>query len=82
MDGHNVLQQLMSVPIRSWYYKGQNPSVRHVGPTAQDFAAAFHLGQDDHYISTVDADGVALAAIQELYRMELSSATQSSSVAA
>jgi transposase len=33
---------------------------------AQDFHAAFNLGDDDKYIATVDADGVALAAIQGL----------------
>ena len=35
---------------------------------AQDFHAAFGLGQDDVSIGTVDADGVALAAIQGLHR--------------
>jgi hypothetical protein len=35
---------------------------------AQDFYAAFAVGQDDKHISTVDADGVALAAIQGLNR--------------
>ena len=33
---------------------------------AQDFRAAFGLGEDDKHIATVDADGVALAAIQGL----------------
>ena len=33
---------------------------------AQDFKAAFNLGADDKHIATVDADGVALAAIQGL----------------
>jgi hypothetical protein len=33
---------------------------------AQDFHAAFGLGPDDKHISSVDADGVALAAIQGL----------------
>ena len=33
---------------------------------AQDFRAAFGLGTDDKHIATVDADGVALAAIQGL----------------
>jgi hypothetical protein len=33
---------------------------------AQDFAQAFGLGEDDRHITTVDADGVALAAIQGL----------------
>ena len=38
----------------------------HMGPMAQDFHAAFGLGTDDKHIATVDADGVALAAIQGL----------------
>jgi predicted MarR family transcription regulator len=33
---------------------------------AQDFRAAFALGDDDQHIATVDAAGVALAAIQGL----------------
>jgi hypothetical protein len=33
---------------------------------AQDFHAAFGLGESDRTITTVDADGVALAAIQGL----------------
>lgn len=38
----------------------------HIGPMAQDFNAAFQLGESDRAITTVDADGVALAAIQGL----------------
>jgi hypothetical protein len=38
-----------------------------MGPMAQDFYTAFGLGEDDRHITTVDADGVALAAIQALY---------------
>jgi hypothetical protein len=34
---------------------------------AQDFHAAFGVGTDDKHIATVDADGVALAAIQGLH---------------
>ena len=40
----------------------------HAGPMAQNFYAAFGLGADDTHIATVDADGVALAAIQGLSR--------------
>jgi hypothetical protein len=69
VDGRQVLEQLMSVPISTWYYRSQDPSIRHIGPMAQDFHAAFQVGQDNRYISTVDEEGVALAAIQELYRM-------------
>jgi hypothetical protein len=37
-----------------------------LGPTAQDFPAAFGLGNDGKTIATVNLDGVALAAIQGL----------------
>jgi hypothetical protein len=49
----------------TWAYTN-SPDVRHVGPVAQDFHAAFGVGMDDKHIATVDADGVALAAIQGL----------------
>jgi trimeric autotransporter adhesin len=61
-----VLDRLASVPISTWNYKAQDKSIRHIGPMAQDFAAAFQVGDDDKGITTVDADGVALAAIQGL----------------
>jgi len=54
------------LPLSTWNYKSQNPAVRHLGPMAQDFKAAFNLGESDTGITTVDADGVALAAIQGL----------------
>ena len=66
VDGQEVLARLAQVPIASWNYKSQEAAIRHMGPMAQDFYAAFGLGEDDTHISTVDADGVALAAIQGL----------------
>ena len=59
----------MSVPISTWNYKTQDASVRHMGPMAQDFHEAFGLGEDDKHITTVDADGVALAAIQGIHEI-------------
>jgi hypothetical protein len=45
-----------------------------MGPMAQDFYTAFNVGLEDTGICTVDADGVALAAIQGLNaKVELSS---------
>jgi hypothetical protein len=69
VDEKDVLLRLASVPIDTWRYKSQDPSVRHMGPVAQDFHAAFGLGEDEKYISTIDADGVALVAIQGLYKV-------------
>ncbi len=48
--------------------QGRKALHRHVGPMAQDFYAAFGLGLDDKHITTIDEGGVALAAIQGLYR--------------
>jgi transposase len=53
------------MPISRWNFIG-DAATPHVGPMAQDFHAAFGLGTDDKHIATVDADGVALAAIQGL----------------
>jgi hypothetical protein len=66
LDGEEVLARLARVPIRQWNYISQDPSIRHVGPTAQDFHAAFGLGGDSRRISTLDPDGVSLKAIQAL----------------
>jgi hypothetical protein len=67
-DGQDILSRVATLPIQTWSYQSQNPSIRHIGPVAQDFFAAFQVGEDDRHISTVDADGVALAAIQGLNR--------------
>ncbi len=68
-----VLQKVTALPITEWNYKTLT-GARHVGPMAQDFHAAFGLGSDDKGIATVDADGVALAAIQGLNsKVEVSS---------
>ena len=68
VDGQEVLASLAEVPMTTWNYKAQDASIRHMGPMAQDFHAAFGLGESDTSITTVDADGVALAAIQGLYQ--------------
>lgn len=64
-----ILQKLAAVPVQTWNYKGQDDSIRHIGPVAQDFYAAFGVGEDDKHINTIDADGVALISIQSLYQM-------------
>ena len=60
----DVLGKVQSLPISSWQYKADEPEVRHLGPMAQDFHAAFGLGQNDTGIAPADMAGVALAAIQ------------------
>ncbi len=62
----DVLAAIARMPVRTWSYKTQDAAIRHMGPTAQDFHAAFGLGESDTRINTIDADGVALAAARAL----------------
>jgi hypothetical protein len=66
VDARDVLEKVAALPLNTWNYKSQDASIRHIGPMAQDFHAAFGVGEDERHITTVDADGVALAAIQGL----------------
>jgi hypothetical protein len=66
VDARAVLDKLAAMPVRQWRYTNEDACIKHIGPVAQDFKSAFGLGTDDKTIGTVDADGVALAAIQGL----------------
>ena len=66
VDPATVLAKVAALPIQEWRFKAEQTAVRHIGPMAQDFRAAFGLGEVPTAIATVDADGVALAAIQGL----------------
>jgi len=41
VDGQQVLASLADMPITTWNYRVEGSAVRHMGPTAQDFYAAF-----------------------------------------
>ena len=67
VNTRQILEKLTGLPIRKWNYKADPTTIHHIGPTAQDFQAAFELnGEDDVHISSVDAQGITLAAIQGL----------------
>jgi Chaperone of endosialidase len=66
IDDQSVLERVARMPISTWSYKTDDPSVRHIGPMAQDFHAAFGLGDTDRAYDPIDAHGVAFAAIQAL----------------
>lgn len=70
-DPRGILERLVQVPVLGWNYKSQDSFTRHIGPMAQDFNAAFGVGEPDKtgerkYINSLDEEGVALAAIQGL----------------
>ncbi len=64
VNSEEILNKVANMDITTWRYKGTDKV--HMGPTAQDFRAAFGLGENDTSIGTVDADGVSLAAIKGL----------------
>jgi hypothetical protein len=74
VDREETLYKLCQIAVRSWNFKGQDPTrFRHYGPNAQDFFAAF--GHDDlgtigseTTITTTDIDGIMMVAIQALER--------------
>ena len=53
--------------VSTWSYKSDDPSVRRMGPIAQDLYRSFGLGDTDKAYTPVDVRGIALAAIQGLY---------------
>jgi hypothetical protein len=69
IDKQALLERLAEIPITTWNYTAQDPAIRHVGPTAQDFNALLPElgGEGETTINSLDADGVALAAIQGLH---------------
>jgi hypothetical protein len=68
VDGEGLLARIRRVPVTSWrYIAEEDRAVRHIGPMAQDWAAAFpELGGDGTTINSGDLDGVNLAAVQAL----------------
>jgi hypothetical protein len=71
VDTMDVVARLADIPIATWNYQSQDPAIRHIGPMAQDFNALVDGlgGEGETYINSLDADGVALAAIQGLYQL-------------
>lgn len=67
VDYQEILNKLATVPIEQWNYKWENDSdTPNIGPMAQDFIHAFYPGRNDKGITTLEFDGVELAAIQGL----------------
>jgi len=69
VDDRAVLDALAHLPISTWSYKDGDASVRHLGPMAQDFRAAFNVGATEKGYDPVDAHGVAFSSIRALYSM-------------
>jgi hypothetical protein len=66
VNPETILSKVADLPISTWTYKADESKATHLGPMAQDFAAAFGLGQDNLHIAPADMAGVSLAAVQAL----------------
>jgi hypothetical protein len=67
VDRQELLDKVAALRVRNYKMRDQDDGTRHIGPVAQDFAAAFGVGESDKSINMADADGVLLAAVQALY---------------
>jgi hypothetical protein len=68
VNGFEVLAKLATLPVATWRYQWEPAGLRHLGPMAQDWHAAFGLGKGQTTIPMVDAHGVLVVAIQALQR--------------
>ena len=66
VDGEDVLSRIRNIPITTWSMIGGEREVRHLGPVAEDFYAAFPLGLGSTTIGMGNIDGVNLAAAKAL----------------
>jgi hypothetical protein len=69
IDSNEILSRVGRLSISTWTYLAEPDGIRHLGPMAQDFYAAFGLGDSDRSYYSVDGHGVALAAIQALHQL-------------
>ena len=67
VDGEWILDRIRELPVTEWNYKAGDPSVKYIGPVAEDFWDAFHLnGNDNKGINSVSIDGVNIAGVKAL----------------
>jgi len=71
-DTSSVLSAISSLNIYNWNlishhtYRPDEPLIKHISPTSQDFYEAFGVGESTGHISNTDAIGVVLSGIKEL----------------
>ena len=68
VDLDAVLDRLDAMPVFYYEMKHSKSPTRYLGPTAQDFKAAFGLGDSETMIASGNEAGVTIAATQALYR--------------
>ena len=69
LDAREALDRVSALPISLWSYKSEGLAVRHLGPMAEDFYAAFGLGPNDRHVAPGDQASVAMLALQGLHQV-------------
>ncbi|WP_372412207.1 tail fiber domain-containing protein [Streptomyces luteireticuli] len=69
VNGFDILDKVISLPISTWRYQWEGEDVRHIGPMSQDWKRVFGLGDEYEGIYCVDAKGISLVSIQALHRL-------------
>ena len=69
LDAREALDRVSALPISLWSYKREGVGVRHLGPMAEDFYAAFGLGVNDKHVAPGDQASVAMLALQGLHQV-------------
>jgi len=65
VDAKAILASVEALDVSTWAFKEQR-RVRHIGPVAQDWYAAFGMGSTETAIHQTDVNGVVLSSIQAL----------------
>lgn len=68
VDGEALLERIRGLPLNTWTLIDDPARTRHIGPFAEDFHAAFGVGDDPGAIGHQDIDGVNFAGVQALER--------------
>ncbi len=79
VDGEEILARIRRVPLNRWTLIDDQARTPHIGPFAEDFYAAFGVGDDPKAIGHQDIDGVNFAGVQAL---EQRTRTQAEEIAA
>jgi hypothetical protein len=69
VDPAEALAGVEEMEVATWEYTdddGEGAGTTHIGPMAEEFHDAFDVGASDEHINSINADGVAFAAIQGL----------------
>ena len=72
LDPQAILDKINQLPVLKWNYKLEDPTIKHIGPIAEDFYSLFDVGNDNKHISSLDPAGVAILGIQGLSTQQAS----------